>query len=68
MEYGYEQRDVKKYAQFINNNKSILDLLADDLEGVCFLGTAEDYKCCYREIVIKELKKQNKNITVRHLR
>lgn len=68
MEYGYGQRNVKRYAQFITGNKSILNLLSDDLDGVCFLGTAKDYKCCYREIIIKELKKQNKNITVRHLK
>lgn len=68
MQYGYDQRSVKRYARFINDNKSIVGLLSDDLEGVCFLGTLEDYKCCYREIIIKELKKQNKNITVRHLK
>jgi len=68
MGYGYEDRDVKRYAKFISDNKSILNLLSDDLEGVCFLGTAENYKYCYRDIIIKELKKQNKNITVRHLR
>lgn len=68
MEYGYEQRSVKRYTQFITNNKSILGLLTDDLEGVCFLGTAENYRDCYREIIVKELKKHNNNITVRHLK
>jgi len=68
MEYGYDQRNVKRYAQFITENKSILNLLSEDLEGVCFLGTAQNYKYCYREIILKELKKNNKNITVRHLR
>lgn len=68
IECGFEQRDIKKYTNWITNNKSILDLLSDDLEGVCFLGTAQNYKYCYREIIIKELKKQNKNISVRHLK
>lgn len=68
MTYGYDQRDIKKYTSWITNNKSILTLLSEDLEGTCFLGTSEDYKYCYRDIIIKELKKQNKNITVRHLR
>ena len=68
MEYGYEQRDIKKYSLWINNNKSILELLSEDLEGVCFLGTSEDYKYCYRQIIVRELKKHNKNIIVRHLR
>lgn len=68
IQYGYDQRNVKKYTWFITTNNSIENLLSDDLEGTCFLGTAENYKCCYRDIIVKELKKRNKNITARHLR
>jgi len=64
--YGYDQRDIKKYTSWISN--WIIHLLSEDLDGTCFLGEAADYKSCYREIIIKELKKKNKNITVRHLR
>lgn len=64
--YGYEQRDIKKYTSWISN--SIIHLLSEDLEGTCFLGESEDYKSCYRQIILKELKKHNKNIRVRHLR
>ena len=68
MVYGYDQRDIKRYTFQITNNKSILGLLTEDLEGTCFLGKSEDYKYCYRDIIIKELRKHNKNITVRHLK
>lgn len=61
-------RYLRKYEENIKQNGSLLSLLVEELDGTCFLGSNEDYKKCYRQVIIKELKKNNKNICVRHLR
>ena len=66
--YGYHKVRVELYVSRIHENNNILTLISEDLDGTCFLGEADDYKLCYRQVLIKELKKKNKNITVRHLR
>lgn len=66
--FGYEKIRTDMYIQQISNKKSILSAFSEDMSGTCFLGEAEDYRLCYRQIFIKELKKNYSNITVRHLR
>jgi len=65
---GSSTKYFSKYCEHINQNNTLLSLLSDELDGVCFLGYDEDYKKCHRNIIIKELKRRNKNITVRHLK
>ena len=58
----------RKYTKYILENNGILSLLTDELDGTCFLGTDGDYKNCHRKIIIKELKRKESSIRVRHLR
>ena len=61
-------RYLRIYEEEISGSNSLLSLISDGLEGVCFLGYEEDYKKCHRNVLIKQLKKLNPNITVRHLK
>lgn len=59
---------LKKYGEYITQNNGLSSLLTDDLDGTCFLGTEADYKKCYRQVITRELKKLNSNISVKHLK
>ena len=59
---------MREYLAQIKENGSIESLFSEELDGTCFLGYEKDYMKCHRQVIIKELKKRNSNIIVRHLK
>lgn len=58
----------REYIEMLETQGKILELMSEELDGTCFLGLEEDYKKTYRAVILKALRKNLKNVTVRHLR
>ncbi len=59
---------LRIYLNMLYKRKAIIELISEDLDKTCFLYDEKDYKKSYCYVIIKALKKENKNIIVRHLK